>query len=78
MIKHEHKISWKVLKIIAQKCSNGDLGLTLTILMARSKLLFRFIQMMNMTIGLYTQMSYSGPHGPLVYLRPIQFGYMGH
>ena len=26
----EHKISWKVLKIFAQECSNGDLGLTLT------------------------------------------------
>ena len=35
-IKHgkilEHKISWKVLKIFPQKCSNDDLGLTLTFL----------------------------------------------
>ena len=37
----EHKISWKVLKIFPQKCSNDDLGLTLTFLMARSNLLSR-------------------------------------
>ena len=35
----EHKISWKVLKIFPQKCSNDDLGLTLTFLMAMSNLL---------------------------------------
>ena len=44
-IKHgkilEHKISWKVLKIFPQNCSNDDLELTLTFLMARSNLLSR-------------------------------------
>ena len=33
-IKHgkilEHKISWKVLKLFAQKCTNDDIALTLT------------------------------------------------
>ena len=33
-IKHgkilEHKISWKVLKLFAQICTNDDIGLTLT------------------------------------------------
>ena len=33
-IKHrknlEHKISWKVLNFFAQKCTNDDIGLTLT------------------------------------------------
>ena len=42
-IKHrkmiEHKISWKVLKIFVQKCSNDDLGLTVRFFMARSNLL---------------------------------------
>ena len=27
----EHRISWKVLKLFAQKCTYDDIGLTLTI-----------------------------------------------
>ena len=36
----EHKISWKVLKILAQDCSNDFLGLTLTIEFAFLMLLY--------------------------------------
>ena len=39
----EYKISWKVLQIFAQECSNDDLGLTLSFFMARSNLLSGFL-----------------------------------
>ena len=33
-----NKISWKILKIFTQECSNDDLKLTLSFFMARSNL----------------------------------------
>ena len=36
----EYKISWKVLQIFAQECSNDDLGLTLSFFYGKVKFAF--------------------------------------
>ena len=36
----EYKISWKVLQIFAQECSNDDLGLTLSFFYGKVKFVF--------------------------------------